>query len=379
VRSGFASVLIAATYLACGDVPRTEEIAPATDGPGATAPIARLARVEGDVRHSRAPGGAWTDARAGLALHVGDGVQTMEGSSAVIVFLGGGRLAVQARTTVRVSPRPGANARRMEHLAGRLVARLDGDSGDDRRLEVAVPAGALVLERTAEQTEVEARVVVEHARTQIAMLQGDGRLERTRGSALAIESSRYVEIDDDGAVLERGVDGDPPPLEEPADEAVVATRGAVRFSWGAVAEADAYRLILRRDGEESFHYVDEAHAEIELPSGPVQWWVRALRGEEACPSSERRRLTVALDRRPPALRLLRPRPGLAVRGRAVRVAGQTEPGARVEVNGNPVDVAHDGTFWADQPVPTGLTNIVVRSRDPLGNQRVATRSVLRER
>ena len=80
---------------------------------------------------------------------------------------------------------------------------------------------------------------------------------------------------------------------------------------------------------------------------------------------------------PPPLALRSPAAGQVVSGRSVRVAGQTEIGARVEVDGRPIRVGADGSFSVDHPVQIGVSNIVVRATDEAGNARAIPRPVLR--
>ncbi len=50
------------------------------------------------------------------------------------------------------------------------------------------------------------------------------------------------------------------------------------------------------------------------------------------------------------------------------VQGTTEPGATVTVNGEPVDVAGDGTFKKTVALTReGWNTIVIRATDPAGN------------
>jgi hypothetical protein len=89
-------------------------------------------------------------------------------------------------------------------------------------------------------------------------------------------------------------------------------------------------------------------------------------------------LTVDLDQAAPPLSLDSPAPGATVSGGAVRLAGRTEPGAKLSVQGRELSVGPDGNFSTTIPMPRGLTNLVVAAADDLGNSRVVSRAVLRE-
>jgi hypothetical protein len=60
------------------------------------------------------------------------------------------------------------------------------------------------------------------------------------------------------------------------------------------------------------------------------------------------------------------------------VVGRTEPGALLDIDGRSSIVAADGSFSVEHPLGVGLTNLVVRVADDLGNARAVSRTVLRE-
>ncbi|MBE3583855.1 MAG: N-acetylmuramoyl-L-alanine amidase [Limnochordaceae bacterium] len=92
--------------------------------------------------------------------------------------------------------------------------------------------------------------------------------------------------------------------------------------------------------------------------------------------NERRVEVVAIqDREPPSLEITEPQPGLVTRESQVTLAGQTEPGARVTVDGQPVTVGEDGRFaTVIQLTADGTRTINVVATDAAGNQaKVAVR------
>jgi hypothetical protein len=122
----------------------------------------------------------------------------------------------------------------------------------------------------------------------------------------------------------------------------------------------------------------EGGAAVELPTGAYRWTIAGVVGDEAMRSSAPRTLVVEVDQTPPRLVVEAPLAGTATQGGSVRVAGRTEPDAKVEVDGRPVVVDPEGVFSAAVPVPRGLTNLVVVAADDLGNVRAVSRTVLRE-
>jgi hypothetical protein len=122
----------------------------------------------------------------------------------------------------------------------------------------------------------------------------------------------------------------------------------------------------------------EGGAAVELPSGAYRWTIAGVVAGEAMRSSAPRALVVDVDQTAPPLVVQTPLAGTTTQAGSVRVAGRTEPDAKVEVDGRPVVVDAEGAFSAAVPVPRGLTNLVVVAADDLGNVRAVSRTVLRE-
>jgi len=343
------------------------------------APVAVLDEARGDVRFRPVTTAAWVDVGTGQDLRPADSVQTMERASAAVRFVEGGAVArLGPSTTLRVPEQP-PEVTRLAHLSGRLVARVDRESG--RRMEVSLPPGTLVLEPGAagEDDAVEARLHVASGRTEIAMVEGEAVLRRERGGELRVERESFVAVDDRGEVVDEGALGDPVILVSPAAEADVRTRRKVEFEWEPHPEAGAYRLeVIDSGGTSTAVEVTDRGTSLALDSGEYRWTVRGLIDSRPLPASEPRGLSVVVDRAPPRLELSHPTAGEAVRGAEVTVAGVTEPGAVLEVDGRRVSVQGDGSFRVQHPVPRGLVNLVVRVADDLGNARVVSRSVVRQ-
>jgi len=83
----------------------------------------------------------------------------------------------------------------------------------------------------------------------------------------------------------------------------------------------------------------------------------------------------APDETPPSLTLSSPADESTVDAPTVTVAGTTEPGADLVVNGVRPDVAADGTFSFPLALAEGANVITARARDAAGNEAVATRTV----
>lgn len=88
------------------------------------------------------------------------------------------------------------------------------------------------------------------------------------------------------------------------------------------------------------------------------------------------RWTLHLDITPPPLSLSSPADGLLTNRSEVQVAGSTEPGATVTLNGAPVEVGPDGMFSAAFTLRPGLNTLTVVATDAAGNRASQLRTVL---
>lgn len=378
---GAASALAASwTVYGCGgDAP-----APAVEpdrGPDAPAPTSGgvVLEREGDVRWQHAGTAAWGPVEVRQPLAEGDAVQTMAVANARIMFWPDrSTLDLEPSTLLRVSPTRDRTTR-LSHLSGRIVARVEGEDSH-HRMEVQLPPGTLVLTGNPDNRAVEARIDVNPAQTHVAMLSGRARLERRRGEAIDIGDARYVALQDDGEVLEEGAVGEQVVLRSPRDDQEVRTRGDVRFSWQPTADARSYVLeVVRHHAETPFRVVasNETSTALRLPSGSYLWSVRGQNGDRLFPRSHQRSLRVRFDRTPPSLVVLSPAAGALIDSATLVVRGRSERGASVTVDGQAATVDEQGRFTYRRALARGLTNLVVRAEDDLGNQRIVSRQVLR--
>jgi len=90
--------------------------------------------------------------------------------------------------------------------------------------------------------------------------------------------------------------------------------------------------------------------------------------------------TVIVDRLPPTLGVVAPKPGDVIDGPNVVVEGKVEPGATVMVNERSVVVGVDGSFTESFTAPSGPLAIRVIARDRAGNEtKVEAAVVVRDR
>jgi hypothetical protein len=172
-----------------------------------------------------------------------------------------------------------------------------------------------------------------------------------------------------------------PALSAPRDESTVYTR-TPPLAWTPVANATGYWIEIAAD--QAFGRMVSSKFGLDQPRfdpaalapGEYFWRVAAL-DSFGLPGtrSVAWRFTIVIDTTPPFLTITAPERDAVLRDAAVRVAGETEPGARVTVQGQPVTVRADGRFEVTITAAVGANAIVVVAADPAGNETRRERTV----
>lgn len=97
--------------------------------------------------------------------------------------------------------------------------------------------------------------------------------------------------------------------------------------------------------------------------------------KESLPSKT---ILVVYDNEKPGLDVSEPNDGKTIQGgdRKVKIAGKTEVGIQVQINGGQVIIDHDGNFSSDQPLNDGDNNFTIVATDPAGNATEIQRKVI---
>ena len=341
---------------------------------------AQFISVQGRVEFRRGDRNVWEEARPRVALQPGDHVRTGGNGSAEIMFLDGNLYTARPDTQLIINRSQGRGSPlgeqsiRMDYGWVNLNTSRQGG-------KVATPAAEARVGGDSEATvtyDAEART---------------GRYAAYRGSlevASAAGEERKV-----GAleqVVQRGERLDAPEkllpapsLLKPEDNAAYALDQdqELRLEWQPLDGADGYALQVSRNHLFVDNMIDVAnrtstHATLGVRgSGSFVWRVAAIgpKGTQGPWTTARSFRVAALptegeasDKDPPPLELEEVRPY----GSIFIVAGKTEPGALVDVNGEPVQVSADGTFTKTvQITQEGWSTIEIRARDAAGNETVA--------
>ncbi len=345
------------------------------------AAAAQFISVEGRVEFRRADRNVWEEARSRVSLNPGDHVRTAGNGSAEIMFLDGSLYTARPDTQLIIARSPGRGnpsgeqSIRMDYGWVNLNTSREGG-------KVATPAAEAHVAGNAEATvtyDADART---------------GRFAAYRGSMeVAAEGGETRQVAALEQVTQRGTRLDatekllpPPNLLEPENNAayVLDQDPQVRLEWQPTEGAKSYALQVSRRQLFVDNVIDVAgrtktHATLGVRgAGSFVWRVAAIGAEGAQgPWTQVRSFRVAAlptegeatDKEPPPLELEE----IKSYGSIFIVAGKTEPGAQVDVNGEPVQVEADGTFTKTvQITKEGRNTIEIRARDAAGNETVAT-------
>jgi hypothetical protein len=352
-----------------------------------TAGQARFISIEGEVEYRRGDGGDWQEARSRVQLQPGDSVRTSEGGSAEIMFLDGSLYTVRPNTQFIVSPAS----------AGAPTARQSIEmeygwvnlSTSKQPSNVRTP-GAVARVRE----ESEAFVAVDKTTNQGRFGAYRGGVELSSTGGLSREIGPLQQVVQTGDLLSEARPlPAPPEPREPRDNETLDLERTRRLvlSWSPVAGATRYALQVSR----SHHFVDNiidaenrtrTQATLGVRGeGSFQWRIAAYGADGTQgPWSSPRKFRVASsqtagdekkDTTPPELDL----DDVKTYGSIFMVSGRSEPGARIEVGGEQVKAAVDGTFTKTvQLTKEGWNMIEIRARDAWGNETVRRHRVFVE-
>ncbi len=346
---------------------------------------ARFIYIEGVVEYRRGETGSFRRARPRDALYDGDYVRSSGQGSAELLFDSDGTLfTVRPGTMLKVQRQLGLSSRkqpvRMEY--GWVDLQTSG-----RPSGVETEYAALQL-----NTESEATITFEeHSSTgRFAVGRGSGAVEAAEsGDVLRLGALKQVvqkesELGAATDLLERPDIVSPP---SNFDLNLDRTR-EVALSWDRVDGSAGYRFQVSRNRLFGDPLVDTKRAKTNATlgvngQGNFYWRVAAYAPDGSLgPWSAMRKFRVLSfggigwkDTVAPALDIA----GVNVNGNIVIVTGRTEPGVRLEIDGQRAPVAADGEFTLSvTPDSEGLVNLVVSAVDASGNRTLKTRQVFIE-
>jgi hypothetical protein len=253
--------------------------------------------------------------------------------------------------------------------------------------EISTPT---VRTTAGEQTEGGIRVA-QSGDSDVRIWRGSGQVETRTGERVNLGPSEAVVVDASGKAAPKQVLPPVPTLLAPPHQAEITypdpTRATTMLAWKAVPGATSYHVMLDYSAYFNRPIVDrggigDSSVQLQgLDTGKYYWRVAAVDkdGVEGA-FSEFARFTVVRRGGPGTAG--GPPPPLAIqelelRTNILQIKGRTEPGATVTVNGQRVDVQHDGSFnefiTLDKP---GRQMVVVRATGLAGGVNEQRRQVV---
>jgi len=349
---------------------------------------AQFISLQGEVEFRRGDGGDWQEARRRVQLQPGDYVRTSESGSAEIMFVDGTLYMVRPNTQFIVSPaRPGTG--KAEQSIEMEYGWVNLSTSPRSSSNVRTP-GAVARVKEAS----EAFVSVDKTTSQGRFGAYSGGMELSSKGGLTREVEALQQVVQTGDLLSepKPLPGKPEPLE-PADNRALDLEQTKRLvlSWSPIQGSSRYALQISRNHLFVDNVIDagnrsKTRATLGLRGEGTFHWRVAAYGQDGFqgPWSEPRKFRVASSRAaggerkdsiPPELDL----EDVKTYGSIFIVAGRSEPGARIEVNGEQVKSNVGGTFTKTvQLTKEGWNIIEVRARDAWGNETVRRHRVLVE-
>jgi hypothetical protein len=387
-RAGLALVAVAAVVVAVwlragrGDAPNEPVTEPVDVA-------ARFTSIAGNVKLRAVGGLEWSSASMNTPLRRNDLLRTYPQSSAEIRFLDDTRVVVRPDSLITIeetSRDPAANSTAVSWKINEGEINYETSQRGAGSTEAVTPTFRLALDGAAAGT---VRVGADKRAT-IAQRSGSATVETTTGEKTRLSANEGVVVDASGRLGAKQTLPTLPPVTPPGDGSGVVSlaEGApVPLSWPVASGAASYRVVVEEtrtagavvildrkgvtenrisvpglgSGDFSFRVAPETAAGIEGAFSPRVPFRVQRKAAAAAPSAP-----------PPSLRI----DAIEVRGNVVRLAGRTDPDARLTVNGQPVPVQPDGSFreFVTLALKAGEDQIVIRAVNSAGGVTEETRT-----
>jgi len=365
---------------------RVAGMAPPAGGGAATAQQAHFTALDGTVRVKKGSGNSWLAADYNVPLEKGDVVQTGSDGMAKVVFNDGTSYTVKQDSLIVIEENS-ANDQQQTNVAVAVstgtvdLSTATYSQGSKSQVIVAGATASLSPESTAQ-------VHNDPKKDQHEILVKKGAGEVTRnGETVKLANWEKVTFQAAAQHMEKAKGTGPPTPISPANMAPIFTSGEatkdVEFSWTPMANAVGYRLRISRNPYFSSTLVDKRvnTADVTVTSlgeGAYYWVVQTYEasGKESVESEKNRFTIIPRGKETEAIDLeLDP---FIQHGHVIEVAGKTQIGARVMVNGREVPmVTSDGTFhYFTPPLSTGEAVITVTAQTAQGGVNTQQKKII---
>jgi LysM repeat protein len=332
---------------------------------------ALLSDRQGWVEGQRPQDLVWTDRKLNAILIEDEKVRTLSRSTAQITFEDESRLRLNANSQaviqrMRVDPLSREQEAKVSLVEGDFYALLAGKS-QRNNFELQVPQVQTQIDST--------NFWVRHDNSGSKFANYDDR------SLEVSAQGRSVTLGRDQATLVRSGEAPTPKIDVlpapalnlPLDDQV-AFDARVELSWANVPDAAGYWLEVAYDpGFARMTFSRWGLADTSFQSEPMNvgayYWRVAALDKFGLPGarSDVRRFQVRTDVTPPYISITEPAEGAILRQSPIKLRGQSETGAKLELEGHPVEIAPDGSFETDYQPKPGPNQLTVKATDAAGN------------
>lgn len=344
-------------------------------------PLARFARLEGNVRVKRAGEFNWEAANERMTLQEGDSIKTSSSGSAQLIYFDGAVSTIVPGTllTIRqLSENPVTNVRRVTEKVEIGEVRA---STQDRNVQGSFHQ--IETDKVSAKSEhaSEFRVSVDPEKKDVRFDVFDGRVQVASASKKEdLVAGEAIRAGRDGKLSAKHSLPGLPRLLAPPDQKVFVSEAAdsILLTWEPIRSAKEYRLVISDMALFTDPLYDavrtDTTAKLEaVPEGVYHWRVAAISesglvGQYSTPRRFRvssKRITDRADTEPPALDITE----FVQVGMMVIVNGRTEPGATLWANSEKIEVDESGDFYAVIRLQLeGANDITFIAQDNTGNE-----------
>ena len=382
-----------ASVKAVGDISKglMEKVAglapPLKTPPASISQQAHFTALDGTIRVRKGNGNSWINADYSVPLEKGDVVQTGAEGMAKIVFNDGTNYTVKQDSLI-------------------VIEENSANNQQQTNVAVAVTTGTVDLTTATYVQGSKSQVIVGGAKASLApdssamvhnnpkedqheilVKKGSSEIERN-GETVHLSNWEKVSFQSQSKTMERATEIGPPAPITPGNMMPVFINPGektkdVEFAWTPMANASEYRLRISHNPYFSSLLLDrkvEAASVVVtgLPTGAYYWSIQSYNaaGKESV-ESEKNRFTVVVKSKEKIELSMEIEP-LVQHGHVIEIAGRTEIGARVMVNGKEVPmISDDGTFhYFTPPLANGENLITVTAQNAKGGVNTHQEKVL---
>ena len=316
---------------------------------------ARFVKIEGSVQVKRAGTLEWIPASLALVLRQNDLVRTGSGATAEVRLADGGMINVRPDSLMTILESSQNPVSREQRTALAIQSGEASFQTAARGVPGSTTISTPTVRATAERDTAGNIQVAEGGATGLRIFRGQGAAETRTGQKIAIGANQGVKVDAAGAAGPTLSLPTVPQLTAPPNQTEIAYRnladGLTLLMWSPVGGATGYRVLV--DFGPSFarplydrRVTRATQMELRaLDAGSYYWKVAAIGGEGTEGAfSDLWRFTLAeappVAAAPPVLVF----DTAELKGNVLHVVGRTEPGARLTLDGQRLEVQADGSF-----------------------------------